>query len=105
MKFSKPWYRPNRGVWYVTIEGTQHNLGPDKEDAILGKIRDRAFRDLLIAAWETGCRPQESLIVEASFRASSRHPNARSSRRPWSRGCGPTAIFRSQLPPPGGRYS
>jgi hypothetical protein len=34
MKFPKPWYRPNRGVWYLTIEGTQHNLGPDKEDAI-----------------------------------------------------------------------
>jgi hypothetical protein len=34
MKYPKPWYRPARGVLYVTIEGTQHNLGPDKEDAI-----------------------------------------------------------------------
>ena len=205
MKFPKPWYRPSRGVWYVTIDGVQHNLGPNKEeaarryhdlmgqprpkkvaadsvvalidafldwcekhrapdtyewyhsrlqlfvktippdlktnhlrpyhvqqwidayehlasgskrnhcravqramhwaeqqgyidrspiahmekpaagkretvvskeefDAILGKTRDRAFRDLLIVSWESGCRPQESLIVEA------RHvdlPNAR----------------------------
>lgn len=29
MQFPKPWYRPSRGVWYVTIDGTQHNLGPD----------------------------------------------------------------------------
>lgn len=196
MKFPKPWYRPKRGVWYVTIDGVQHNLGPDREkaaeryhalmaqprpkkvaaesvvgvidafldwcekhraadtydwyksrlqlfvktipadlksaqlrplhvqqwidgyehlasgskrnhcravqramrwaeqqgyidrspiahmekpaagkrdtvvsqaefDAILAKTRDRAFRDLLIVSWETGCRPQESLIVEA----------------------------------------
>ena len=33
MRFPKPWYRPNRGVWYVTIDGTQHNLGPDRDEA------------------------------------------------------------------------
>lgn len=32
-KFPKPWYRPSRGVWYVTIDGKQINLGPDKEAA------------------------------------------------------------------------
>lgn len=196
MKYPKPWYRTKRGVWYVAIDGTQHNLGADREkaaeryhalmaqprpnklaaesvvgvidafldwcekhraadtydwyksrlqlfvetipadlrtgqlrplhvqqwmdgyehlasgskrnhcravqramrwaeqqgyidrspiahmekpaagkrdtvvsqaefDAILAKTRDRAFRDLLIVTWESGCRPQESLIVEA----------------------------------------
>ncbi len=32
-KFPKPWYRPSRGVWYVTLYGKQHNLGPDREAA------------------------------------------------------------------------
>lgn len=34
-------------------------------ETILGFVRKRPFRDLLIVSWETGCRPQESLIVEA----------------------------------------
>ncbi len=32
-KFAKPWYRPSRGVWYVTLHGKQHNLGPEREAA------------------------------------------------------------------------
>jgi integrase len=32
-KFPKPWFRPSRGLWYVTLDGTQHNLGPDQEQA------------------------------------------------------------------------
>jgi hypothetical protein len=32
-KFAKPWYRPSRGVWYVTLRGKQHNLGPARETA------------------------------------------------------------------------
>src|SRR5437867_13011776 len=32
-KFPKPWYRPARGLWYVTLNGVQHNLGPDKDAA------------------------------------------------------------------------
>jgi integrase len=32
-KFPKPWYRATRGVWYVTLDGRQFNLGPDKEAA------------------------------------------------------------------------
>jgi integrase/recombinase XerD len=34
-------------------------------DQILENTKDRAFRDLLIVSWESGCRPQESLVVEA----------------------------------------
>lgn len=34
-------------------------------DEILGLVPDRYFRDLLVTTWETGCRPQESLRVEA----------------------------------------
>ena len=32
-KFPKPWHRPSRGVWYVTLNGKQVNLGPDKDAA------------------------------------------------------------------------
>jgi integrase len=34
-------------------------------ERLLGYVQDEAFRDLLITTWETGCRPQESLRVEA----------------------------------------
>ena len=34
-------------------------------DEILEFVPDRGFRDLLLVTWETGCRPQESLRVEA----------------------------------------
>ena len=32
-KFPKPWFRPSRNVWYVTIDGVQHNLGSDEKRA------------------------------------------------------------------------
>jgi len=32
-KFPKPWYRASRGLWYVTIDGHQFNLGSDKVTA------------------------------------------------------------------------
>lgn len=32
-KYPKPWYRPARGVWYVTLDGKQYNLGADKDQA------------------------------------------------------------------------
>ena len=40
-------------------------LSSEEFDKILGCARDRQFRDLLITTWESGCRPQESLRVEA----------------------------------------
>jgi len=43
MKFPKPWFRPERGVWYVTLDGKQHNLGAEREAAF-----DR-YRELLKA--------------------------------------------------------
>ncbi|MFK7819505.1 MAG: tyrosine-type recombinase/integrase [Planctomycetaceae bacterium] len=32
-KFPKPWFRPARGLWYVTLDGRQLNLGPDEDAA------------------------------------------------------------------------
>jgi len=34
-------------------------------DEFLGFVRNESFRDLVSVTWETGCRPQESLRVEA----------------------------------------
>ena len=46
--------------------GKREKVVTDKEwEIILGCVSDKAFRDLLIVTWETGCRPQESLRVEA----------------------------------------
>lgn len=33
MKFSKPWFRKQNQTWYVTLNGKQHNLGRDKDQA------------------------------------------------------------------------
>jgi integrase len=38
---------------------------PDEFGSLLELAVDRSFRDLLVTTWETGCRPQESLRVEA----------------------------------------
>ena len=38
---------------------------PEQYEALLARYKDENFRDLLITTWETGCRPQESLRVEA----------------------------------------
>ncbi len=40
-------------------------VSPDEFARIIGAVRRQPFRDLLTATWETGCRPQESLPVEA----------------------------------------
>jgi hypothetical protein len=45
--------------------GKREVIVSEKEfNELLGLCRDRSFVDLLIVTWETGCRPQESLIVE-----------------------------------------
>jgi integrase len=40
-------------------------IAPDEFERLLALGGGQPFRDLLSATWETGCRPQESLIVEA----------------------------------------
>jgi integrase len=42
----------------------QEFLTPDEYKAILPKITSKRFKDLIIAAWETGARPQELFRVE-----------------------------------------
>ena len=40
-------------------------ISPNEYETMLSFCRDENFRDLVIVTWETGCRPQESLRVEA----------------------------------------
>lgn len=54
-KFRKPWYRPTRGVWYVTIRGKQYNLGPNRDEAF------RRYHELMSSPPPTSsprCHPQ-----------------------------------------------
>jgi hypothetical protein len=39
--YPKPFFRKSRGLWYVQIDGAQHNLGPDRDAAFA------AYRDLM----------------------------------------------------------
>lgn len=40
-------------------------ISVEQYEQVLALIRDPGFRDLVVTTWETGCRPQESLRVEA----------------------------------------
>lgn len=39
--YPKPFFRKSRGLWYVQLDGRQHNLGPDRDAAF------KAYRDLM----------------------------------------------------------
>lgn len=40
-------------------------ITPEEYAWILDQVKDEEFRDLLVVCWETGCRPQEIVAVEA----------------------------------------
>lgn len=60
-KFAKPWFRPARGVWYVTLDGKQVNLGPDRTAAF------EEYARLIAAPKEVRRAPAHSLpaVVDA----------------------------------------
>ena len=46
--------------------GKREVVVPDADfESLLNRILDPCFSDLVVVTWETGCRPQESLRVEA----------------------------------------
>ena len=57
----KPWYRKARSGWFVTIDGVQHNLGPDKKEAY-----DRFFA-LMRQPQTKKVAPQSLLSVVDAF--------------------------------------
>ena len=48
-----------------SAEHREVTVPPDEFQQLISAIPDGSFRDLVIITWETGCRPQESLRVEA----------------------------------------
>ena len=61
---------------YITVSPLQHLETPggdrremlvtaDEYERLVSMIREEAFRELVSVTWDTGCRPQESLRVEA----------------------------------------
>lgn len=49
------------------VETRDRVLTAEEYKQILENVRDDEFRDLLTLHWEAGCRPQESLRVEAKY--------------------------------------
>jgi integrase len=56
---------PVRSIEKPTAGRREHVITAVQFTTILSLIRDAEFRDLLTTCWETGCRPQEVLCVEA----------------------------------------
>jgi integrase len=42
-------------------------LAPEQQEDLLKRIKDQVFRDMVIVAFRTGCRPQELRILEAKM--------------------------------------
>jgi len=60
-------YLEQNPIQYLEVPGGERretSITPTEFANLLDFIRDEALRDLVIATWETGCRPQESLRVE-----------------------------------------
>jgi integrase len=56
---------PVRSIEKPQAGRREHVIGDDQYATLLGLVRDCEFRDLLTLCWETGCRPEDALSVEA----------------------------------------
>ena len=67
--FPKPFYRKPRKLWYVQIDGVQHNLGPDEAAAFT------AYHDLMRMPKEKRTAPADSvvLIIDAFLDYTQKH--------------------------------
>jgi len=66
--FPKPFFRNSRKLWYVQLDGTQHNLGPDQGAAfaayheLMRKPREQRKPHVdSVAVWEERFRPTMSM--------------------------------------------
>lgn len=84
-------------------------ITPEEYQQLLTFVPAGSFRDLIRVTWETGCRPQESLRVEARHfeRAHQRWgiPANRSQRETSTSGCLPFGYGTSDHHPTGRRSS
>lgn len=61
-------YIEKNPIAHMPVPSAEHReitVSVEEYQTLLEAIPDPAFRDLVIVTWETGCRPQESLRVEA----------------------------------------
>ena len=58
-------HNPLAGMWKPKAGKRERVISDAEWRDILSLVPDEDLRDLLVVTWETGCRPQESLIVEA----------------------------------------
>lgn len=58
-------HNPVANLEAPTADRKEVLISPSEYEAILSNTPDASFRDLITTTWLTGCRPQESLRVEA----------------------------------------
>lgn len=56
---------PIHGIEKPAAVRREDLITPEEFEALLDLFPDEAFRDVIITAWDTGCRPQELTAVEA----------------------------------------
>jgi len=56
---------PLRGIEMPTPATRESVITPAQFAMILARVKDQAFRDVLLFLWNTGCRPQELRAIEA----------------------------------------
>lgn len=67
-KFPKPWFRASRNAWFVTLDGRQHELGPDRNVAF------DLYRSLLAASPEQRDGSQRlALLIDRYLEWCSKH--------------------------------
>ncbi len=57
----KPWWREDRQAWFVTINGSRINLGPDEKEA------KRKFHELMAASPATPKSVSSQLSIAEIF--------------------------------------
>jgi integrase len=63
----KPWFRESRNAWFVEIDGKQHNLGSDKEEAL------RQFHSLMAQTPEKASTGSIAALLDAFLVYSAEH--------------------------------
>lgn len=58
-------HNPVDGVEKPQPSRREDFISPEQFETLLGLVKSPCFRDVLVAMWETGCRPQEARLVEA----------------------------------------
>jgi integrase/recombinase XerD len=65
---TKQGYIDRNPIAELEVPSAQHkevSIQPDEFQRLMSFVSNPALKDLLLVTWETGCRPQESLRVEA----------------------------------------